>query len=102
MTDRALRHIATVYCKPYKCDTIVHVQDEHPSVNRQLVVQYGDGRPEFVIAIPNGVTDQEIIDEWLLWPMKADDAPYPAWEVPARGYASPMLFRFWAGEKPRQ
>ena len=44
------------------------------------------------------MTEQEILNEWLLWPMKAD-APYPKWEVPARVHGSVMLFRWWTGEK---
>ena len=37
----------------------------------------------------------------ILWPMKSPDAPHLAWEVPARAYGSPTLFRWWAGEQPR-
>ena len=100
MNDRELRQIATVHCVPYKCEAAVYVQDKHPSGHRHLVVQYGDDRPEFAAGIPDDMTEQEILDEWLLWPMKAD-APYPKWEIPARVYGSPMLIRWWAGEKAR-
>jgi hypothetical protein len=53
----------------------------------------------FGAAIRDEWTEQEVSD-LLLWPMKASDAPYPSWEVPARAYGSPSLFRWWAGEEP--
>ena len=46
------------------------------------------------------MSDQEIVNSWLLWPMKPR-APYPKWEVPARVYGSWMLFRWWNGEQNR-
>jgi hypothetical protein len=33
----------------------------------------------------------------ILWPMKDPSPPYPAWEVPARTYGSPMLYEWWKG-----
>jgi hypothetical protein len=92
MTDRALRHIATARCIPYECEATVYVEDK-PSGHRQLVVQYSDGRPDFAAGIPDDMSEKEILDDWLLWPMNPE-APYPRWEVPARVYASPMLLRF--------
>jgi hypothetical protein len=78
MTDRALRHIATVHCKPYKCEAFAYVWDNHPSGGRVLVVQYGDrysgptdlpiadnGRREFKAGLPDGMTDQQITDQYL-------------------------------------
>jgi hypothetical protein len=88
-----LRPIARVHCISSKCEAVVHIQDEHPSGHRQLVVQYGDGRPDFAAGIPDDMTEKEILDHWLLWP-KRRDAPYPRWEVPARVYGSPMLFSY--------
>jgi len=58
-----------------------------------------NGCPEFAVASPHDMTEQEIQNEWLLWPMKPD-APYPKWEVPTRSHGSDMLYRWWAGEKP--
>jgi hypothetical protein len=43
---------------------------------------------------------KENVIDLLLRPMKSQDA-YPAWEVPARTYGSEILFRWWAGERPK-
>ena len=98
---RKLRPIATAYCKEYKTDAKFFIQDEHPSGRRHLVVQYEKGgyggRPEFAAGIPDDWSEQEVLD-LLLWPMNPS-APYPGWEVPARVEGSPVLFRFWKGEK---
>ncbi len=111
--DRKLRKIATVESTPYNCAADIFIQDEHPSGQRHLIAQYGDGysgrndlpkaengRREFAAAVPDDWTEQEVVN-LLLWPMKNPNAPYPTWEVPARVHGSPELFRFWAGEKPR-
>jgi hypothetical protein len=103
MTDaRKLRLIATLHCKQYNTLAKLYIQDRHPSGQRHLVAQYEKGgyqsRPEFATAIPDDWTEQEVMD-LLLWPMKPE-APYPAWEVPARLYASEELFRWRLGEKP--
>jgi hypothetical protein len=58
-----------------------------------------DGTLEFAAAIPPDMSEQEIVDGWLLPPMNPG-APYPKWEVPARVHGRPTLFRWWAGEKP--
>lgn len=113
MSDtRKLHLIATVRCAPYETDAKVYICGDDPSDRRELVVQYGDsyrgpdlpiadnGCREFVAGIPDDISVQEILDEWLLWPMKPG-APYPKWEVPARVHGSPMLFRWWAGQKPK-
>jgi hypothetical protein len=110
--DRKLRLIATVRCAQYSCDADIYIQGDHHSKLRNLIVQYGDGysgrtdlptadngRREFAAGIPRDMTEQEILDHWLLWPMK-HEAPYPKWEVPARVHGSPVLFRWWADEKP--
>jgi hypothetical protein len=108
---RKLQLIATARCQPYATDATFYIEDDEASGRRDLVVQYGDGYhgpdlpiadngcPEFIAGIPPRISDQEIVDEWLLFPMKPC-APYPKWEVPARVHGSPMLFRWWAGEKP--
>ena len=112
MTDpRKLKLLATAHCKEYACEARFYIQEEHPSGQRHLVVQYGegysgrddirkkDGTLEFAAAIPQDMSEQEIVDGWLLPPMNPG-APYPKWEVPARRYGSSTLFRWWAGEKP--
>ena len=98
MTEtRKLRPIASAYCAQYKTDAEFFIEDEHPSGLRQLVVQY-EGRPEFAAAIPDDWTEQDISDFLL----RALDAvgTCPLWEVPERLYGSPVLFRWWAGERP--
>jgi hypothetical protein len=95
-----MRHIASVHVKQYKCEADVFI-DEPSSGRRRLVVQYGDGycgpgdlekadngRPQFITGIPEGMSEQELINTWLLTPM---GAPYPRWEMPARLYGSPTL-----------
>ena len=95
-----MRRIASVHVEQYKCEADVFI-DEPSSGRRRLVVQYGDGycgpgdlekagngRPQFVAGIPDGMSEQEIINNWLLSPMKA---PFPRWEMPARVYGSPTL-----------
>ncbi len=109
--NRKLRLIATV--RAYDTDAKIYIQDKHPSGYRHLVAQYGEGYSgrndlptaengcrEFAAGIPHDMSEQEILNVWLLWPMKPG-APYPKWEVPARVEGSPMLYRWWAGEKPR-
>jgi len=109
MTDRDLKLLATVHCKPYTCEAKIYVEPDGEG-HRQLVAQYGDGysgrndvlrsdgRREFITGIPDDMSEQEIVDVWLLLPMDPD-ADYPKWEVPARVYGSVGLFRWWAGEK---
>jgi hypothetical protein len=100
---RKLKPIGEMYCKQYKTDAQFFIEDDHPSGRRHLIVRYATGghggAPEFAAAIPAHWTDQDVINDFLLWPMKHPNAPYPTWEVPARAYGSPTLFRFWAGEK---
>jgi hypothetical protein len=70
---------------------------------RHLVVVYEKGgyggNPEFLAGIPNEWTEQAVI-ELILWPMKDQNAPYPAWEVPARAFGSDMLYKWWKGGPP--
>jgi hypothetical protein len=53
---------------------------------------------EFRTEIPDDWTEAEVLD-LIFWPTK-EGAPYPAWEIPARAFASYTLFRWWKGEKP--
>jgi hypothetical protein len=99
---RKLRLICSTYCGQYKTDAKFYIDDAHPSGHRQLVVLYEkggyQGRPEFEAGIPDDWSSKDV-EELLLWPMKDPNAPWPAWEVAARGHGSPVLFRWWAGEK---
>jgi hypothetical protein len=98
------RPFASAHCTQYKSEAKFFIDDHHSSGERLLVVEYEkggyDGRPVFKSAIPSDWTDQELHD-LILWPMESPDAPYPAWEVPARVYGSATLFRWWKGEKAR-
>jgi len=98
---RKLRHISRLYCTQYKTGAQLFIQDTHPSGLRHLIVQYDDGRPEFVAAIRKDWTERDISD-FLLWSLKNPETEYPAWEIPERLYHSQLLFRWWAGEKPRR
>jgi hypothetical protein len=99
-----LRPIGSAHCSQYDTEAKFYI-DEAVSGRRDLVVHYEKGGyrgdSEFVAGIPDDWTEENVTD-LLLWPMKSQDAPYPAWEVPARAYGSPMLFRWWAGEKPEK
>jgi hypothetical protein len=104
MTEN-LRLIASMFCKQYGAEARAFIDDAHPSGHRHLVMHYGQtggykGAPEFAAAIPDDWSEKDVMD-LLLWPMKDEKAPYPAWEVPARAYGSATLFRFWAGAKPQ-
>ena len=93
---RILSFLDRRHCPQYNTKAEIFVQDEHPSGLRHLVVQYEggyEGRPEFAAAIPADWTEQDISD-FLLRPMDPK-SKYPAWEIPARLYGSPKLFRWW-------
>jgi hypothetical protein len=42
------------------------------------------------------------VQDFIFWPMKNPNSPFPAWEVPARAYGSPMLYSWWKGHPPLQ
>lgn len=94
-----LRFLCSAFCKRYQSDAKFYV-DETPSGLRNLVVVYEKGgyggAKEFGAGIPKAWTDQDVLD-LILWPMKDPDAPYPAWEVPARVKGSPILLAWWKG-----
>jgi hypothetical protein len=102
--SRKLRPMAEAYCKEHRSKAQFFIQDDHPSGQHHLVVQYEqggyDGDKEFVTAVPQAWTEAEIHDV-LLWPMRDARAPYPPWEVPTRVYGSDELFRWWKGEKAK-
>jgi hypothetical protein len=98
MSDtRQLQPIGTLHCKQYDAEAQFFLEDPHPSGQRHLVVRYSKAAPEFSAAIPADWTEEDL-HRLMLEPMN-HAAPYPAWEVPARAYGRPMLFRWWAGEK---
>ena len=99
---RQPRRIASAYCTQYQTNAEFFIQDQHPSGLRHLVVPHEEGgyddRPSFAVGIPADWTEKDVLD--LLLPMKDPNREYPAWEIPSRAYGSPMLFRWWDGEKP--
>ena len=62
--------------------------------SRHVVVVYEKGGyagdPNFAAGIPDE-WDERAVLELIFWPMADPNAPYPAWEVPARANGSPML-----------
>jgi hypothetical protein len=102
MTEENLKLIGTIPKVPQYDTPAEFFIREEPSGGRCLVVRYEkgghEGRQEFASGIPGDWTEAEVLDV-IFWPMKPD-APYPAWEVPARIHGSPTLFRWWKGEKP--
>jgi hypothetical protein len=97
-----LKPIGTAHCAQYETEAKFYIDAAHDYGQRHLVVHYEKGgykgAPEFAAGIPDGWSEQDVIDMILL-PTTHPLAPYPAWEVPARAYGSPTLFRWWAGEK---
>jgi hypothetical protein len=81
--NRDLRLIGTIWCKEYTCEAKMYVQENHPSGHWHLIARYGDGYSgpkdlpivdgcrEFATGIPNGMSDQAIIDRWLFPPPQA-------------------------------
>ena len=94
------RLLCSAPCKAYSCEATFYVGTD-PSGDRELVVMYSNGQPDFATEIPKGWTDQDLHD-LILWPMRFHDAPYPPWEVPARAFGSVALFAWWKGERPRK
>jgi hypothetical protein len=96
-----LKFICSSFCTQYRSDAKFCIDEAHASGLRHLVVVYEKGGyggdPNFMAGIPDGWTDQAVMD-LILWPMKDPKAPYPAWEVPARAHGSPMLFAWWKGD----
>jgi hypothetical protein len=103
MTEpRKLRHFCTADCSAYETEATFFLQDADPGRTglaglRVLVVQYANGRPEMSACIPADWTEEEVQD-LILWPMKHRE--FPSWEYHARVGGSPVLYRFWRGEKP--
>jgi hypothetical protein len=107
MAERNLRLIGSLFCRQYQTQAHAFIDEAHPSGHRHLVVRYLEGgykdEPEFVTAIPDTWTDQDLIGLLTVTlPVRGIAMTvccYPAWEVPARAYGSVELFRWWKGEK---
>jgi hypothetical protein len=101
MTERNLKPFGSNFCTQYQTEARFFLDAAHPSGQRHLVVHYEGGgygdRPEFAAGVPSGWSDQDVQE---LIDVPTVGSHYPAWEVPARAYGSPMLFRWWKGEKP--
>jgi hypothetical protein len=90
-----MKLLCSSFCKQYQSDAKFHVDESNSSGLRHLVVVYDKGgyrgAKEFAAGIPRHWTNQDVVDV-ILW--DHPDTRYPAWEVPARAYGSPMLDRF--------
>jgi hypothetical protein len=95
-----LKFICSLFCTQYQSDAKFYIDEAHASGLRHLVVVYEKGGyagdPNFAARIPDQ-WDEPAVLELIFWPMKDPNAPYPAWEVPARAYGSPMLYAWWKG-----
>ena len=94
-----LKFIGSSFCTQYQSDAKFYVDKAHASGLRHLVVVYEKGDPDFLAAIPKEWSEQNVQD-LIFWPMKNPNAPYPAWEVPARAYGSDVLYEWWKGGPP--
>jgi hypothetical protein len=93
--ERKLEFIGSLFCKQYQTEASFYIEPPRSAgAVRHLVAQYANSRKEFAAVIPDDWSREDVL-ELLFWPMKDPAAPYPAWEVPARAFASPRLFAFW-------
>jgi hypothetical protein len=101
MTERHLRPFGSKFCTQYQTEARFFLDAAHPSGQRRLVVRYEEGgyddRPEFATAVPSDWSDRDV---WELIDWPSTGLHYPSWEVPARAFGSPELFRWWRGEIP--
>jgi hypothetical protein len=96
------RYFCTAACKAYGTEATFFIQDPEPgraglAALRVLVVQYANGRREVSALIPADWSEEEI-QNLILWPMK--HCEFPSWEYHGRVGGSPVLYRYWRGEKP--
>ena len=94
-----LKPIGSSYCKQYQSEAKFYIDEAHASGMRHLVVVYENGRPDFLAGIPDD-WDEQAVQDLIFWPMKDPNAPYPAWEVPARAFGSDTLYALWSGGSP--
>jgi hypothetical protein len=91
-----------LHCPEYDTDATLRIDEsEAPPVLRVQYEKGGhEGRPNFAAGIPTDWTDHDLAE---LISMRLKPRPgrnWPAWEMCARDYGGPMLFRWWKGEKP--
>ncbi len=95
-----LKFICSSFCTQYQSEAKFYIDEAHATGLRHLVVVYEKGGyagdPNFAAAIPDQ-WDEQAVQDLILWPMKDPNAPYPAWEMPARAFGSPMLYAWWKG-----
>ena len=92
---RSLKPLLSVYVPRYKTYARLLIDHQHPSLKRHLVVQYAKAKHgEFSAGIPDNWSEADVIN-LAFWQLKNSKAPYPAWEVPARAFGRPELFRWW-------
>lgn len=96
-----LKFIGSSFCSQYQSQAKFYIDEAHASGKRHLVVVYENGEHDFIAGIPDEWADENVQD-FIFWPMKNPNSPYPAWEVPARAYGSPMLYAWWKGRPPLQ
>jgi hypothetical protein len=96
-----LKFIGSSFCSQYQSQAKFYIDEAHASGMRHLVVVYENGEPDFLAGIPDEWADENVQD-FIFWPMKNPNSPYPAWEVPARACGSPMLYAWWKGGPPLQ
>ena len=94
--EATMRPFGSIRCEQYQTKAEFFIKDGGGF--RHLISQIRERREaEFLAGIPNNWTDEDI-RELVTVPMNSDD-PYPAWEMPARVYGSPVLLRWWKGRK---
>jgi hypothetical protein len=88
-----MKFLCSVFCEQYQSDAKFYVDETRLSGVRNLVVVYEKGGyggdKEFTAGIPNAWSNQDV-ENLILLPMKSE-APYPAWEVSARVFGSPLV-----------
>jgi hypothetical protein len=89
-----MKFLCSVFCEQYQSDAKFYVDETRLSGVRNLVVIYDrggyGGDKEFTAGIPKAWTDQDV-ENLILLPTKDPKAPYPAWEVSARVFGSPLV-----------
>ena len=96
-----LKFIGSSFCSQYQSQAKFYIDEMHASGIRHLVVVYENDEHDFIAGIPDEWADENVQD-FIFWPMKNPNSPYPAWEVPACAYGSPMLYAWWKGRPPLQ
>lgn len=90
----------------YGTDATILVNEAHSSGTPHLEVTYAKEPPNahmhFEAAIPDDWTDRDLLELLALPHRKGTGRDWPAWEIPANDDATPWLYRFWKGEKPRK